>query len=385
MEGHLVKLNKRIIAGVLILAVFFSMAACAGPSSKEKSKSEGKVDNSKMSVAMITDFGDITDQGFNQTTYEACKKVAEENDLPFTYYQPEDNSTKGRINTISKAINDGYNVIVTPGSDFAESLIKESADHPDVKFVALELSKDDFGGKVPDNVYCAIYHEEIAGYLAGYTVVKLGYTKLGFLGGMALPSIIRYGSGFIQGADTAAVEDGVEVEIKYAYGNQFYGEPLITTEMDRWYKNGTEIIFSCGGDIYTSVGESAQKLGGKMIGVDVDQKPAIDSIFGEGVTVTSAMKGLDPTIDTALTAIIEGKWDSIAGTSEVLGLVSETDMDKNYVGIPESTQWNENFTEDDYKVLVADIMSGKITVDDSSDSEEPTAKNITVIYKGFLK
>ena len=44
-------------------------------------------------VAMITDYGDITDQSFNQTTYEACKAFCEANGIDFTYYKPNGDST----------------------------------------------------------------------------------------------------------------------------------------------------------------------------------------------------------------------------------------------------------------------------------------------------
>ena len=345
-----------------------------------------------MRVAMVTDYGDITDQSFNQSTYEACKAFGEANGVDFTYYKPEGDSDAEREAMIDKAVADGYNVIVMPGYAFAGA-IKDTADtYPDVKFVALDVSEYDLEGDSSDfnnetfaNVFSAVYQEELPGYMAGYAAVKMGYTKLGFLGGMAVPAVIRYGYGFVQGADAAAAELGADVEINYAYGNQFYGDADITAAMDTWYQGGTEVVFACGGGIFTSAGEAAAKVGGKVIGVDVDQAATIDGMFEKGMTVTSAMKGLQATVNTLLTAIKDGSWDSYAGKILNLGLVSADDMSLNYVGLADSTIWTEGFTEADYKQLVADMVNGKITVSNDSSAEQPSATTAKINFQGNIK
>ena len=157
---------------------------------------------------MITDYGDITDQSFNQTTYEACQEFCDAEGLQFEYYKPAGDSTAERVAMVDAAVADGYNVIVMPGYAFAET-IKETAElYPDVTFIALDVAQGDLGEDytVPSNVYCAVYQEELCGYMAGYAAVKLGYTHLGVLGGMAVPAVQRFGYGFVQGADAAAVE-----------------------------------------------------------------------------------------------------------------------------------------------------------------------------------
>ena len=198
-----------------------------------------------VSVAMITDYGDITDQSFNQTTYEACKAFADEKGLTFQYYKPASDSDEDRITSIEKAIDDGYTVIVMPGYAFGPAIQEVAPEYDDITFIALDVSEGDIGDlakDVPANLYCAVYQEELCGYMAGYAAVKLGYTKLGFLGGMAVPAVVRYGYGFVQGADAAAAELNLtDVEIKYAYGNQFYGDSDITAYMDTWYAAGLHL------------------------------------------------------------------------------------------------------------------------------------------------
>ncbi|MDD5901829.1 MAG: BMP family ABC transporter substrate-binding protein [Oscillospiraceae bacterium] len=370
---------KRFLALLLALCMVFALCACGG-----NDTGKDKDNDVAYKVAMITDYGDITDQSFNQTTYEACKAYCDANSVDFKYYKPTADSTAARIEMVDQAVADGYNVLVMPGFAFAGTIAVCQDTYKDVKFIGLDVSEydlydafynhDDTGARtdlidannpehINKNVYCAVYQEELCGYMAGYAAVKLGYTKLGFLGGMAVPAVIRYGFGFVQGANAAAVETDTKIEINYVYGGLFNGNADITAKMDTWYSAGTQVVFACGGGIFTSAAEAAAKVGGKVIGVDVDQSGIIDGGYGEGMTVTSAMKGLAATVNTMLAEVLAGNWDNYGGKIETLGLVGENPTE-NYVQIPmESTQWADGkFTQDDYKALVASMFKGDITV-----------------------
>ena len=394
---------KKILAMLLALAMVLSLAACGA---SEAPAADAPAAASEYKVAMVTDYGDITDQSFNQTTWEACLKFGETTGTEVKYYKPTSNDTAGRVASVELAIAEGYNVIVMPGYAFGGTIAEVSANYPDVKFIALDVAAGDLletavalkGESYDynpdnwtltdyvhmDNVYCAIYQEELSGYMAGYAAVKLGYTKLGFLGGMAVPAVMRFGYGYVQGVDAAAKELGITVDMKYAYGNQFFGDADITAVMDTWYQGGTEIVFACGGGIYTSAAEAAKKVGGKLIGVDTDQQPIIDGQYGEGMTITSAMKGLAPTtIDTLTDVVVNGKWADYAGKIVSLGLVSE-DPTANYVQLSGTTQFGDAFSEADYKTMVKGMFDGSIKV--SNDiTAEPAVEAVNVEYLGNLK
>ena len=403
---------KKFLALILALVMSLSLVACGGSKTEEKpaeteQPAEAAAD---YAVAMITDYGDITDQSFNQTTYEACKEYCEANGINFNYFKPAGDSTGERVAMIEKAVDEGYNIIVMPGFAFAGAVVEAASDYPDVKFVVLDVAKGDYLAEgvaaagesydyQPDNwdlekyvdlsnVYTVVYQEELCGYMAGYAAVKLGYTHLGFLGGMAVPAVVRYGYGFVQGADAAAADSGVDVTVEYAYGNQFFGDADITAYMDNWYQTlGVEAVFACGGGIYVSAAEAAAKVGGKVIGVDTDQAGIIDA-YGEGMTITSAMKGLAASTKDALKQIIEDdNWNSLAGQIVNLGLVSGDDPEANFVQIPmESTQWSDGFTQDDYKALVKDMFDGKITVSNDITAEPADmATTATVNAYGNIK
>ena len=404
---------KKFLALILALVMSLSLVACGGSKTEEKPAEEKPAQTEQpaeaaadYAVAMITDYGDITDQSFNQTTYEACKEYCEANGIDFNYFKPAGDSTGERVAMIEKAVDEGYNILVMPGFAFAGAVVEAAAEYPDVKFVVLDVAKGDYLAEgvaaagesydyQPDNwdlakyvdlsnVYTVVYQEELCGYMAGYAAVKLGYTHLGFLGGMAVPAVVRYGYGFVQGADAAAADSGVDVTVEYAYGNQFFGDADITAYMDNWYQTlGVEAVFACGGGIYVSAAEAAAKVGGKVIGVDTDQAGIIDA-YGEGMTITSAMKGLGASTKDALKQIIEdNNWSSLAGQIVNLGLVSGDDPESNFVQIPmESTQWADGFTQDDYKALVKDMFDGKITV--SNDiTAEPTAMASTATVNSY--
>ena len=417
---------KKFLAMILALVMALSLVAC-GDKKDDNQTDDNQSDTNETTykVAMITDYGDITDQSFNQTTYEACKAFADANKIEFSYFKPAGDNTADRVAMIESAVDQGYNVIVMPGYAFGGAIVEAAPQHKDVKFIALDVGKGDLleagvaakGEEYdynPDNwdlatyvdmsnVYCAIYQEELCGYMAGYAAVKLGYKNLGFLGGMAVPAVVRYGYGFVQGVDAAAAELKLtDVKVNYVYGGQFFGDADITAKMDTWYAGGTQVVFACGGGIYTSAVDAAKKVeGAKVIGVDVDQAGVIANYAaGEGadqatidgykaLTVTSAMKGLYPaTYDTLTDVIINGNWANYAGKIATLGLVSADDPALNYVQIPmESTQWADGaFTQDDYKALVKAMFDGTLTVsNDVTKAAKDFATVITVDEQGQIK
>ena len=154
-------MKKRLIAMTLAAVMTLSLAACGSgggdsagteaaqtgaetsETEAESSETGAEAAGTDMNIAMITDSGDITDQSFNQTTYEACKKWAEENGAQFTYYKPDSDSDEARNASVDQAVAGGANVIVMPGYMFAAAIVAQSDMYPDVKFVALDVGEGD--------------------------------------------------------------------------------------------------------------------------------------------------------------------------------------------------------------------------------------------------
>ena len=392
---------KKILALLLVLAMAVSLVACGSGKTETKApetqapaaeapaaeteapaaETEAPAAANITKVALVTDVGTIDDESFNQACWQGVEAWCSANGVEYTYYQPTEDSLDARVLSIAQAVAEGADTIVMPGFLFGATLTVVMDQYPDVHFIAVDVASGDLTVDYATyyeptaNVACLTFSEEQAGYLAGYAAVKDGYTKLGFLGGMAVPAVIRYGYGFVQGADAAAAEMGVKVDINYTYGGQFYGTPETTAKMEGWYQAGTEVVFACGGGIYTSAVEAANKYGAKVIGVDVDQSYIDECI------ITSAMKQLQNVTETVLEALNSGSWDVYGGKVSNFSLA-----EGEYVGLTtDADSWRlTTFTVDEYNTVKDAVAAGTIVVDNSSDSAvHPTvSENTTVNYIG---
>lgn len=355
---------KKILVSLFMLVLCVTVLSACKPKTYE--------------IALVTDVGNIDDKSFNESAWNGVKQFAKENGKSYAYYRPIADTTNARLDAIESAVNKGAKIIVCPGYLFNEALYDAQTLYPEVAFVLLdaEPSKvidEETVTLVEDNVYCILYKEEQVGYLAGYAAVQEGYRKLGFLGGMAVPAVVRYGYGFIQGAEAAAVDLDLAagaVVIEHAYAGVFYPTDEIKTKMDGWYAAGTEVVFACGGGIYLSVIAAAGTTK-KIIGVDKDQSYESPQI------ITSAMKEITNGVLLALGSFYDNEmaWDTDhAGVTASLGAAEEC------VGLATGTSWKlTNFTIAEYEVLFATMVAGDVTISDSH-LVAPTVVKVVVNY-----
>lgn len=315
-------------------------------------------------LALVTDLGTIDDKSFNQGAWEGMEKYAKENNISYKYYQPQEGTTAAYIETIGLAIEGGAKLVVCPGFLFEEPVYTVQDQYPDVHFILLdgEPHDADYNYKTAENVMPILFQEDQAGYLAGYTAVKDGYTKLGFMGGMAVPAVIRYGYGFVQGADAAAQELGVDVEVMYNYTGGFAATPEAQAMAASWYQNGTEVVFGCGGAVGNSVMAAAEEAGAKVIGVDVDQSSESDTV------ITSAMKQLNVSVYEGVKAFYDGSFPG--------GATSVFTAENDGVGLPMETSKFETFGQADYDALYAKLAAGEITIENGT--EDSTTADLTL-------
>lgn len=363
------KLFLSALTATLLVGGLTTLTACGGRNAE---------------LALITDVGDVDDESFNQASWEALKDYAIANEKTYEYYRPTEDSTDARVKSIKQAIKRGAKVVVCPGYLFETAIYQVQDEYPDVKFLLLdgEPHTEDYGTyKTADNTANVLFQEHVSGYLAGYAAVVDGYRNLGFCGGMAVPAVQRFGSGYIQGIDAAAKELNVQVAVNYYYAGAFAATDEATAKMKEWYKGNTEVVFACGGKVYQSVVEGVkERADGKWIGVDVDQVTVDPDRI-----ITSATKGLRESVTSALELFYEGKWSEIGGATANLGLGSKFGSleERNYVGLPTADRsWKfKSYKKEDYEKLVADIASGKVTVNgDVSAAPAVDAEHTTVNY-----
>lgn len=356
---------KKLTALVLSLALVFSLAACGGgktdptPTPDAGSATPPPATDT-IEIALVTDVGNIDDKSFNQASWEGVKEYATENNITYDYFRPSEDSTVARVETIETAISKGAKVVVCPGFLFEDAVWEVQTKHPEVQFLLLDGTPHDAAYSdftQTENTACILYQEEQAGFLAGYAAVMDGYRKLGFMGGIDVPAVVRFGYGFVQGADAAAAELGVagDVSVKYWYSGTFAPDDAIKTKAAGWYTDGTEVIFASGGGIYLSICAAANEAGKKVIGVDKDQS------FEDPCIITSAVKALTPSVKIALADLYanDGKWGA-----DYAGKVIKLGAKEDCVGLPTDTWSLQNYTVDQYNELFAKIVDGTQAVSD---------------------
>lgn len=363
---------KKVLAIVLAFVLVFGMVACGG---KEKAPAEKET----YEIAMITDIGTIDDKSFNQGTWEGVVAYAEKNNITHKYYKPTEQSTDAYLAAIQLAVEGGAKVIVTPGFLFEVPIFQAQDLYEDVTFILIDGYPNDGNQDMEKRVYKTgknavgiTFAEEQSGYLAGYAAVKDGYTKLGFMGGMAVPAVVRYGYGFVQGAEAAAAEMKIpSIDLKYHYTGNFEATPENQTLAASWYAEGTEVVFACGGAVGNSVMSAAEAAGTKVIGVDVDQSSESETV------ITSAMKGLSAAVEDSLNAYYAGEFP--AGKNLVYA------ADKNGVQLPMATSKFNTFAQADYDAVYAKLAANEITLKKDTDVTDATQLGTKIVKVTVVK
>ena len=327
-------------------------------------------------VAMITDWGPVKNSVSNRQCWDSIEKWCTEKGIDYTCYESAEDTTEERVLCVVQAIAEGADTVVLPGYLFGPVLAVVRDVYPDVKFLAIDvdagdISLDQVTVYAPaENMTCLTFCEEQAGFLAGYAAVQEGYRKLGCMGSMAVPAVVRAGYGFVQGADAAAKELGVEIEIHYAYAGMYFGNGELTSQVAQWFESGTEVVFACGGGVYTSAIEAAKEFDGKVIGFETDLSDL------DPCVLTSAVKRLENAVSLALQAAYDGSWEDFGGKAIRLSLA-----DADSVGLTTQSWRLENFSVEAYQAVKAKIAEGTVTVSDSADKTvTPEVSEFTTVH-----
>ncbi|EKV57316.1 basic membrane lipoprotein [Brachyspira hampsonii 30446] len=356
---------KKFFSLIIIIISFIFIASCS------KNTVSGKYE-----IALITE-GTIDDKAFNQGAWEGLTQYAKENGKTYKYYQPAQKTTEGYIDSIDLAVSAGAQLIITPNYLFETAIYKSQDNHPDVSFVILDgVPQDgtytDF--RIEKNVYSVLYAEEQAGFLAGYAIVKEGYTNLGVIGGMAIPPVIRFGYGFVQGANYAADEMNMpigSIKINYTYIGNFNAAPENQTLATSWYQSGVQVIFAAAGAAGNSVMSAAEQNNGLVIGVDVDQS------FESPTVITSAIKLIRESVYNAVDSFYNGKFPG--GQSVIL------DAKVKGIGLPMAASKFQKFTQNDYDTIYNPLSNGSIKILKDTDAKTVEDLPLDIIEINYIK
>lgn len=376
---------KKLLSSVLALMMVLSLVACGQKQGAANTNSETQAASKKetFELALVTDLGTIDDKSFNQGAWEGLTKYAKEKGITHKYYQPQEAGTNAYFETIELAIEGGAKLVVCPGFLFEEPVYLAQTKYPDTHFILLDgepHTADYSTYKTENNTMPILYQEDEAGFLAGYAAVKDGNTKLGFLGGMSVPAVIRFGFGYVQGADAAAKELGVNCDVVYNYTGAFAATPEAQSLAASWYNAGTQVVFGCGGAVGNSAMSAAEgknqqegKFVAKVIGVDVDQYSESDTV------ITSAMKQLANSVYDGISMFYNGNFPG--------GKTSVFSVKNDGVGAAMEHAKFETFTKADYDVLYNDLKAGKYTIFNNVEDYNPATalKNLTNTKVTFIE
>ncbi|ASJ21205.1 BMP family lipoprotein [Brachyspira hampsonii] len=357
---------KKIVLCVLFIISLFVFSC---------SKSTNK-DTNSFEIAVLIDLGPIDDKSFNQGSWEGVKDYAENHGISYKYYRVPDKDIDSYLNTIDLAVKGGAKLIVTPGYQFEPAIYKAQDIYTNVNFILIDGEPQDgtyTDYKTSSNTVAILYSEEEAGFLAGYAIVKEGYTNLGFMGGVAHPAVVRFGYGFVQGADYAAVESKLPkdaVNIKYTYVGNYDPTPENQTLATSWYKSGVQVIFAAAGAAGNSVMSAAENNNGLVIGVDVDQS------FESTSVITSAMKLIRESVYNAVASYYNGNFSG--GKTTILGAQVKG------VGLPMATSKFKVFTEDDYNIIYDSLVKKTIKVLKDTDAKSISNLPLNLVKINYI-
>ena len=329
-------MKKKFSMLTIALAASLGLVACGTGEGDKGTTTNGEA---KIKVGMMTDSGTIDDKSFNQGTWEGIKRYESENGtIEAQYIKPGGEATQDYLEAADNLLAKGNELIIAPGFKFEEAIGKLQAENPETKFVILDGEPE---GGVAENSVGIYFAEQEAGFLAGIAAALETKTgKVGFIGGMIIPAVQKFGYGFVTGVAYANANLGTNVEVAdYLYNGTFNDVSGGQAQAGGMYDKGIDIIFVAAGGVGNGViaeGKVRAEAGDDVyvIGVDVDQYE--DGIISNGssVILTSAIKRIDNAAYDKIDELVNGTFTG--------GQVITMDAKNDGVGLPAE---NPNLSE----------------------------------------
>jgi basic membrane protein A len=337
MHKHLMKR----ISLVLILAMTLSLPACTGVIGK-RDESGGK-----LRVGIVFDIGGKDDKSFNAAAWDGVKRAKDELGIFLRDVEPGDPTS---IEPSMRAFAErGYDLIVGVGFAQAPIMNDVARDYPNLKFAIIDGVID-----LP-NVASLIFKEHEGSFLVGMIAARTSKTgKIGFVGGMDIPLIHKFATGYEEGARYAnpkiQVFDNYVGVTDAAWNNPGKGKELAKAQIER----GADVIFQAAGNSGLGVFDAAEDMHKLAIGVDSNQnwvKP--------GFILTSMIKRVDVSVFDSVKDMVEGRFK---------GGIHEFGMETDGVGYA-LDDYNRNLIPqsvlDEVDRAKREIIAGRIKVTDA--------------------
>ena len=284
----------------LSTAFLLSASVLTGCGSNDKT-SDNKSD---LSVGLVLGAGSINDESFNQSTWEGLQKAQEDFGVEIKYLESKQESDY--IQNIETLIDEETDLIIGVGYQLKDAIDESAKNYPEQKFVMLDETYD----TIAENVIPVVFREEESAYLVGAIAAKMTQTnKVGFIGGLPAPSVVRYQYGYKYGVENT----NKDVKVLEQYVNSFTDQAKGKSVAKQMQASGADIILPAAGDSGTGAIEAAKEANKYAIGGDRDQS----DLAPENVIV-SAMKKLNVASYALVKDLVEGNFEG--GVEKVYGL-----------------------------------------------------------------
>ncbi|OHE41428.1 MAG: hypothetical protein A2Y16_05135 [Tenericutes bacterium GWF2_57_13] len=277
-------------------------------------------------VAVISDFETLNPNDAAAAVWDAVQLYCTANNVTHALYFPEAATTQDYVDAVAEAVAAGAELVLMPGFLFEMAAGIVQYDYPNVTFVVIDGSPSDsqYMPDIAGNSVALGFREEELGYLAGYAAVIEGHRNLGFLGGMAVPQIVRYGIGFVAGAYVAADELGVSITFTadhFDYAGTFAPDAAVKNQANAWYGDDVTVIMTVLGWAITSVNDAADDAPGRWV-IQADSET-----YGAAVVLTTAIKRFEAAAIYAIEGHLDG-WTTggairIGATEDAVDLSSD--------------------------------------------------------------
>ena len=294
------KMKKKILA--VITATTVGVLGLVGCSKNENET----VNNKPMKVTLVMTEGGVNDGSFNQSAWEGAKEAAVNFDVEVNYLECKQKSEYAT--NIETAVDIGSDLIIGVGYEMSEQIQAAAKAYPEQDFAIVDGSFEE----TPANVKSILFDEEGAGYAVGLIAGKMTETnKLGFIGGMDIPSVSNFAKGFKR----ALKEVDPKNELTIQYANSFTDAAKGRAIAQQMINSNVDIIFTAGGGVNNGVIESSKEVGTKVIGVDMPM-----SHIEPDTIITSAVKNVGTGVALTIKDLVDGKF--VGGISEKYSLLN---------------------------------------------------------------
>lgn len=381
---------KRVIALFLSLMMLLSLAACV-PGVEEQSTDavpftvpmddasyvyQAPQDATPLpggAVVALAAESSALESGADALLWKGVQTFASTFGYTAQSYTYGDGGADTAEDALREAAESGAALVVCHGEEMALALYQIQANYPGVHYLLFddEPHNEDYTAYTTDaSVHCVLFQEEQAGYLAGYASVMEGYTALGFVGTEEEPPVVRYFTGFLQGAEQAAEQQGEEVSVRVWYTGNLSDGDLVTSRMVEWFDNGTGVILANGGDLVRRTLDAANQTGGRVFATDWDQNALSERVLG------SAVKCYNAAVQRRLYAFFSGNstWgQNAAGQTEKIGYTDGS------VALAGATWSFGSFSQRAYEQLYEELRNSELKVEAYADMDTlPDTPAVTV-------